>query len=129
MNTIRSYKLRQLGIEIDPIEKEIIQFLESTFKGLKVVELESFKNFVYYFNNNDQCILEIMVIDDSASICYKNVWKVLQNMSKYFNNAEIEELIKYWLKKEYGLDMKNIFFDISDMHLKIVEADYKTTLK
>lgn len=126
MNIVRAYKLQQLGIQIKPFEKEVIEFIDQKFRDLKKVSLSNFPNGTFFFNKDNQCIFEL-THDMWLYVRFENVWNCLIN-DYGMKNIEIKNIIKYWVKKEYGIininnyecdfDSEYISKDIEDEYIK-----------
>ena len=106
MNIIRAYKIYSSGINIPDKQKEMFEYLDDKFDGLKIFRVEPLdfvKNHLLYINSKNECIFE--VIFDRIYICYNIIWDDLtvKFSLSLFNK---EEILKFLITKKYGLNIK-----------------------
>ena len=117
MKIERLYKLYRLGIEIDPIQKEIIEFLEEKFHNLNKVEMKEYSDRIFYFNSNKKVIFETTAYN-SSSVRWGGLWEILQN--KYnLSYKDIKHVCQWIIEKNYK--NLNIRLDSTICIGKIVE--------
>ena len=123
MNLIRAYKLQQLGIKINPLHKEIIDYVNSKFDNLKRVNLYTGLT-SYYFDKNNEYVFEFTYRDD-LFIRYEGLWIVLE---KHFamNFLEINNFFKFIVetKFKYVIDEDNVYCKFSH-DFNLLEEKYK----
>ena len=124
MNLVRAYKLKLLGIAIDPLHYEIIEFLNDKFNDLTKASYNTGLN-LYYFNFKNEYVFEKTYKNDLL-VRYENIWEVLEK--KYLMSFEnIQKILKFIIETKYKYVISNerVFYMFSiDFQWK--EYDYTT---
>ena len=147
MNIIRKYKLSLLDIETltekelldlnlifsyikySKENEEVINFVYSNLFNLKIVKLENFPDFLYFFKE-DQCIFSYNLIDNFFGI--KNDFHEKFFTQFNYTDLQIQELIKSIIEQKYKLiniiPYKNSFYIYFNNVEKIYKYEYNKTI-
>jgi len=94
MNLTRKYKIHRLSPCLNKKEIEIISFIESMLKRLKLVKRDDYPESIFYVNSDDKFILEHDDENGRLWVRYNDFWEVLEE--KYLlEYIDIQDIIRY----------------------------------
>lgn len=103
-NIVRNIKLSILGFyTIKDEEKDLYNFVKQNLLGLKAVELDDFKDFIIYFNNDDK---NIFLHDLKTNDLWVNdvVWSKFEFEFEFgYDYNEIKDIVKGVVEQAYKL--------------------------
>jgi len=94
MNLVRKYKIHRLSPCLNEKEIEIITFIESKIKGLKLVKKDDYPKSTFYVNSDDKFILEQDDKNGWLRVRHKDFWEVLEK-KHLLKQTEIEDIMRY----------------------------------
>ena len=121
MNILRIYKLKELGITIDPLHQETIEQIESMFDDLIKTRVSDYTN-TFYFNKNHECV----AYTENNKIHYN--YDLITGYGRYrLNKDMMDEFVKFIMMKKYS-ESKKIAISYKGF-INQVEAEYRHQLE
>ena len=94
MNLVRKYKIHQLSPCLNEKEIEIITFIESKIKGLKLVKKDDYPKSTFYVDSDGVSILQQDDEIDILFVKYKDFWEVLRR-KHLLNYPDTQDIMRY----------------------------------
>lgn len=127
INIVRKIRLSKLGCyNFKSVkEKEMFDYVEHNLLGLKLVELEEYSEYVYFFNKEDKCVFRYNPSDKLFLIRYHFVWEVFANKFKY----SYQSYQRYQKTKEFFQSIIEYVYKIKDVEIDVDPLDNKYNIE